>query len=78
MLGIRLEPEWRGSGAAGQNHWPELATDDPTRLGKRLSGDKGDLWRYRIGDYRATCRIQTERLTVLVLDVGHRREVYRR
>ncbi|MCB2262824.1 MAG: type II toxin-antitoxin system RelE/ParE family toxin [Candidatus Thiosymbion ectosymbiont of Robbea hypermnestra] len=35
------------------------------------------LWRYRIGDYRAVCRIENERLTVLVLKVAHRRQVYR-
>ena len=34
------------------------------------------LWRYRIGDYRLICRIEERRLVVLVLQVGHRREVY--
>ena len=34
------------------------------------------LWRYRIGDYRLICRIEEHRLVVLVLKVGHRREVY--
>jgi len=42
-----------------------------------LTGDKGGLWRYRIGDYRAICKLEGERLVVLVLEVGHRREVYR-
>jgi mRNA interferase RelE/StbE len=55
-----------------------LAIEDPRKLGKPLKGDKGDLWRYRIGDYRAICKIEAERLVVLVLEVGHRREVYRR
>ncbi len=55
-----------------------LAMEDPRKLGKPLKGDKGDLWRYRIGDYRAICKIESQRLVVLVLDVGHRREVYRR
>jgi mRNA interferase RelE/StbE len=55
-----------------------LAIEDPRKLGKPLKGDKSDLWRYRIGDYRAICKIEVERLIVLVLEVGHRREVYRR
>jgi len=54
-----------------------LAMDDPRRFGKALTGDKGGLWRYRIGDYRAICKIEDERLIVLVLEIGHRREVYR-
>jgi mRNA interferase RelE/StbE len=32
---------------------------------------------YRIGDYPAICKIEAERLVVLVLEVGHRREIYR-
>jgi mRNA interferase RelE/StbE len=55
-----------------------LALKDPRKLGKPLKGDKTDLWRYRIGDYRAICKIESKCLVVLVLDIGHRREVYRR
>ena len=54
-----------------------LSADDPRQLGKALTGDKGGLWRYRIGDYRAICKLEGERLVVLVLAIGHRREVYR-
>jgi mRNA interferase RelE/StbE len=50
---------------------------DPRVPGKALSGPLGDLWRYRIGDYRAICEIQDRTLKVLVLHIGHRREVYR-
>lgn len=35
------------------------------------------LWRYRVGDYRIICSIEDQRVTVLVVDVAHRREVYR-
>jgi mRNA interferase RelE/StbE len=52
-------------------------TDNPRQLGKPLQGDKGGLWRYRVGDYRLICDIQDERITVLVLRVGHRKDVYR-
>lgn len=51
--------------------------DNPRQLGKPLQGDKGGLWRYRVGDYRLICDIQDERITVLVLRVGHRKDVYR-
>jgi mRNA interferase RelE/StbE len=54
-----------------------MPAEDPRRLGKLLHGDKGGLWRFRIGDYRAICKIEEERLVVAVLEVGHRREIYR-
>ena len=50
---------------------------DPRELGKALKGPLGDLWRYRVGDYRVLCDIQDGVLTVLVLQIGNRREVYR-
>jgi mRNA interferase RelE/StbE len=51
--------------------------DDPRRLGKALKGPLGDLWSYRVGDLRILCDIQDGTLTVLVLQIGNRREVYR-
>lgn len=54
-----------------------LAAENPRQLGKPLHGDEGGLWRYRVGDYRLICDIQFERITVLVLRVGHRKDVYR-
>ena len=51
--------------------------DDPRQWGKPLHGEKRGLWRYRVGDYRLICDIQDERITVLVLTVGHRKDVYR-
>ena len=50
--------------------------DDPRELGKSLKGNFGELWRYRIGDYRAICEIQDKTITVLVLHIGHRKNVY--
>jgi mRNA interferase RelE/StbE len=50
---------------------------DPRLLGQALSGPVGRLWRYSVGDYRVICGIQHQTVTVLVLRVGHRREVYR-
>ena len=51
--------------------------DDPRRFGKALTANLAGLWRYRIGDYRVICLIQDEKLLVLALKVGHRRQVYR-
>ena len=52
-------------------------SNDPREIGKALKGPMGDLWRYRVGDYRVICDIQDKLLTVLVLRVGNRREIYR-
>ena len=45
--------------------------------GKPLVGDRAGLWRYRVGDYRVVCRIEDDRLVVLVVRVAHRKDVYR-
>jgi mRNA interferase RelE/StbE len=51
---------------------------DPRVLAKNLVGPKmGSYWRYRVGDVRGICDIQDEELLILVIEVGHRREVYR-
>jgi mRNA interferase RelE/StbE len=50
---------------------------DPTLLGKPLLHNKSGLWRYRIDDYRIICKIENKQLTVLVLRIGHRKEIYR-
>ena len=52
-------------------------SEDPRRLGKALSGPLGDLWCYRVGDFRVFCDVQDGLLTILVLQIGNRREVYR-
>jgi mRNA interferase RelE/StbE len=51
--------------------------EDPRRLGKALKGVLREFWRYRVGDYRIICRIEGDRLLVLVVRVAHRREGYR-
>ncbi len=50
---------------------------NPRLSGKALKGEKNDLWRYRVGDYRIICQIQDSKLIVLVLIISHRKEVYR-
>ncbi len=54
-----------------------LPAENPRQWGKPLHGEKRSLWRYRVGDYRLICDIQDERLVVLLLEVGHRKDIYR-
>jgi mRNA interferase RelE/StbE len=53
------------------------ASEDPRRFGHALTGDARGLWRYRVGDCRIVAAIEDDRFVVLVLTIGHRREVYR-
>jgi mRNA interferase RelE/StbE len=50
--------------------------EDPRRFGRPLTGDLKGFWRYRVGDYRIIASIEDDRFVVLVVTVGHRREVY--
>jgi mRNA interferase RelE/StbE len=55
-----------------------LATaENPRQWGTALQGDNRGLWRYRVGDYRLISDIQDEKVTVLILELGHRKDVYR-
>ena len=49
---------------------------DPRAHGKALKGDRRGEWRYRVGDYRILANIQDDKILILVLKIGHRREVY--
>ncbi len=49
---------------------------DPFMFGKSLTGNLKGLWRYRVGDYRIICAIEDKELVVLVVDIGHRSDVY--
>jgi len=52
--------------------------EDPRSIGEALKGERyGELWRYRVGDYRMICRIEDQAVIILVLKIGHRREVYK-
>ncbi len=57
----------------------ELLAVDPRPPGvKLLRGGEQGRWRARVGDHRIVYAIEDDRLIVLVLRVGHRREVYDR
>lgn len=51
--------------------------NSPRMFGKALRHGLYGLWRYRVRDYRIVCELRDETLIVLVVGVGHRREVYR-
>lgn len=53
--------------------------EDPRSVGEPLKGSKlGAFWRYRVGDYRIIADIQDDRLRILVVRIGNRRDVYTR
>jgi mRNA interferase RelE/StbE len=52
--------------------------DDPRSIGEALKGsDRGQFWKYRVGDWRIIASIEDRNIRVLVVRIGNRREVYR-
>lgn len=49
---------------------------DPRQHGKGLTANRSGQWRYRIGDYRVISEIQDDKIIVLVVEIGHRKEIY--
>lgn len=54
-----------------------VETNDPRRHGKGLVSNRSGEWRYRIGDYRLIADIQDEKVVILILEIGHRRDIYK-
>ncbi|VWL89650.1 type II toxin-antitoxin system RelE family toxin [Oceanivirga miroungae] len=55
-----------------------IYTTNPRRNGKALKGTLTGLWRYRVGDYRIICEIQDYKLIIVILEIGHRKEIYKK
>lgn len=55
-----------------------IGCEDPRIHGKGLSSNRSGQWRYRVGDYRILADIKDEKLTILVIEIGHRSKVYDR
>lgn len=53
-----------------------VETENPRLHGKGLTANRSGQWRYRIGDYRLICEINDNKLIILALSIGHRRDVY--
>ena len=51
-------------------------TDNPRMMGKGLSHDKKGIWRYRVGNYRILANIDDHELLILVIEIGHRKDIY--
>lgn len=52
------------------------SNENPRKFGKALSRDMQGLWRYRVRDYRIVCQITDHELLVLIIKIGHRKNVY--
>ena len=50
--------------------------NNPRLHGKGLAANRSGQWRYRIGDYRLIADIQDDIVVILIVTVGHRRDVY--
>jgi mRNA interferase RelE/StbE len=51
---------------------------DPRSIGEALKGSElGELWKYRVGDYRIIASIEDKLVRILIVRIGNRREIYR-
>lgn len=55
-----------------------VSSGNPRSFGKMLKGSRSELWRYRVGKYRIICELNDISITVLVIRIGHRKDVYKR
>jgi mRNA interferase RelE/StbE len=52
--------------------------ENPRIIGEALKGTEfGDLWKYRVGDYRIIASIEDKLVRILIVRIGNRRAVYR-
>lgn len=79
----RAEKELRKLGTEDQRRVRRFLRDslegtaNPRAFGKPLQGPQAGYWRYRVGDLRILCRLEDARVVIVVVEVGHRREIYR-
>lgn len=50
--------------------------ENPKQFGKGLTANRKGEWRYRIGDYRLIADIEEDKIIILILNIGHRRDIY--
>ena len=53
------------------------ACEEPRAKGKALSASLKGFWRYRVADYRVICEIEEDKIIIIVVDVGHRKGIYK-
>ena len=54
-----------------------LNTENPRQHGKGLTGNLNQYWRYRVGDYRIVAEINDTEIVIIIVEIGHRRDIYR-
>ncbi len=54
------------------------AMDNPRHNGKIMQGQYSDYYRYRVGDYRLICHIEDSKMLITLIQLGHRKEVYKK
>lgn len=52
--------------------------NDPRVFGKALKGNLKDYWRYRVGDYRIIAEINDAEIKILIIEIGHRKDIYKK
>ena len=50
--------------------------DNPRIHGRALTGNHAGRWRYRVGDYRIMAEISDDTITIYVVNIGHRKNIY--
>jgi mRNA interferase RelE/StbE len=51
---------------------------DPRTIGKPLEATHKGKWRYKVGDYRILALIEDKKILITVIDIGHRRDIYKK
>ena len=54
-----------------------MSCENPRLWGKSLTGSLNEKWRYRVGDYRILCVIKDHIVTIEVVSIGHRKDIYK-
>ncbi|MDP8052862.1 type II toxin-antitoxin system RelE/ParE family toxin, partial [Pasteurella atlantica] len=54
----------------------DLIASNPRIIGKNLKGNLKNYWRYRIGNYRLLVQIEDDKLILILLSAGHRKNIY--
>ena len=53
-----------------------VGCENPRQHGKGLTANRSGQWRYRVGDYRILAEIRDNEILILVLNIGHRSDIY--
>ena len=54
-----------------------VGTTNPKAHGKEVTANKAGEWRYRVGYHRIIAHINDEKIIILILEIGHRHNIYK-